>query len=457
MLDPVLEKAFVKSGKGWKISLSDKDVDYCDTFQLLMTSKLANPHFTPEVSARVTIVDFTVTVKGLEDQLLGRVIQKEKAELQEQRQQLMEEVNSYKKKIKALEDDLLARLSESSGNLLDDTSLVDMLAITKQTAHEVHEKLLNANETERRIVDACEEFRPVATRGSVIYFLITEMSGVNCMYQTSLQQFLGLFELSITNAAKEGGHQLQRSKRINNIIDVLTFSTFLYMCRGFFESHKMLYALLLSLKIQMQKGILTQAHFDCFLKGGAALDISSVRRKPKEWISDMTWLHVIQLTASIPVFRDLADSMYRNDSVWKQWYDQEAPETTKVPEFDDRLDSFGRLLIVRALREDRTLLCASEFISDVLGRKYIESVPLNLETALAESDARTPLVCLLSPGSDPTNLIEALAKKRKKECKSVSMGQGQEIIAQRCAPLQSLYPTGHVHVERLVQCSSDLV
>ncbi len=40
-------------------------------------------------------------------------------------------------------------------------------------------------------------------------------------------------------------------------------------------------------------------------------------------------------------------------------------------------------------------------------------------------------VCILSMGSDPTDLIMGLAKKKKKEVLSVSMGQGQEVVARR--------------------------
>ena len=103
LLDPILDKAFVKKGKNFTITLSDKEIDYSENFKLFITPRLANPHFTPELSAKVTVIDFTVTLLGLEDQLLGRVVAQEKPELQEQRKKLLEEVNSYQKRIKELE------------------------------------------------------------------------------------------------------------------------------------------------------------------------------------------------------------------------------------------------------------------------------------------------------------------------------------------------------------------
>jgi dynein heavy chain len=218
VLDPVLERRYIRKGKSMLVQLADKEVDVSEGFALYCTTRLPNPKFTPELSAKVTVIDFTVTQAGLEDQLLGRLILKEKNELESQRQHLLAEVQSYKRKIKQLEDDLLFRLSNSQGNLLDDTELIDILASTKQTAQEVSERLQTASETRRKITEACEEYRPVARRATLLYFLIAEFAGVNCMYQTSLAQFVELYELSIDHSERA----VLPAKRIANIIEHLT-------------------------------------------------------------------------------------------------------------------------------------------------------------------------------------------------------------------------------------------
>jgi dynein heavy chain len=66
-----------------------------------------------------------------------------------------------------------------------------------------------------------------------------------------------------------------------------------------------------------------------------------------------------------------------------------------------------------------------------MGGNYAEGVILDLQKMWDESDIRTPLICFLSMGSDPTNSIDALAKRLNTECRAISMGQGQEVHARR--------------------------
>ena len=121
-------------------------MDYDDKFRLYMTSRLPNPHFSPELAAKATIIDFTVTQGGLEQQLLGRLISKEQKSLEEQLTQLQEEVTLNTKTLQSYEQQLLERLASAQGSLLDDTELIDVLATIKTKSKEVNEKLTESKE-----------------------------------------------------------------------------------------------------------------------------------------------------------------------------------------------------------------------------------------------------------------------------------------------------------------------
>jgi len=426
VLDPVLNKLIIRSGRILKINLPDKEgCDYNDKFRLYFTTKLANPHYTPELSAQTTIIDFTVTMQGLEDQLLSLVVLQERPDLEDQRQKLGKEIAMYKTKVLELEAQLLFKLANVQGNLLDDKDILDVLNNTKVTSVEVAEKLKAASETQSNIQVTCEDYRQVATRGSIIYFLFTECSLIDPMYQNSLKQFLELFDIAMHKAELNPSVGV----RCKNIIEESSLVTWFYFTRGVFERHKLLYTLLLTIKIALKDGLIKSDEFGCLLKGGAALDLKSQKRKPADWMPDNSWLNLCQLGLTFPVFRDITNTIIGNAEAWHDWFDFEDPEAQPIPDFQGRISVFQKLCLLRAFREDRTMVVMKEYIGSSIGKKYLKFPPLDIEAAWAESTTQVPLIFLLSPGSSPDEAIAYMAKKKKIRVDAISMGQGQEIKA----------------------------
>ena len=83
---------------------------------------------------QTTLVNFCVTEKGLEDQLLAQVVEHERPDLQEQAQNLVKQLGEFTITLKGLEDNLLTRLANSQGDILEDIALIENLEETKRTA-----------------------------------------------------------------------------------------------------------------------------------------------------------------------------------------------------------------------------------------------------------------------------------------------------------------------------------
>jgi len=449
LLDPVLDKAIIKKGKNLYINVSDMNMDYSTKFALYMTSRLPNPHFSPELSAKCTVIDFTVTLVGLEQQLLGRLIGMEQKSLEESLAALQEDVTMNTKSLELLSAQLLERLSNSTGNLLDDTELIEVLANTKAKAKEVEGKLQDAAEKTIEINEKREQFRPVATRGSIMYFNMVDMCNVvnpitlqpsGWMYNCSLMQFLEQFDISVKSSEK----CQPAAKRVDKIIQYLTYQVYRYMNRGLFERDKMMFKLLVTMKIKVIAKQLTGADVSVFLKAGSALDIKAEKPNPFKWMSDKIWLNTIQLSRhgfgadSNLFFREIVEFIQRNETAWKKWFDENEPEGCPVPDYEERINmeralgGFLRMVIVRSLREDRTGISCNMFIENGLDNRFTQPVTDGIIDIFDESDARKPVLYLLSAGSDPTLSIDELAKRKKKfPTDKVSMGEGQEKVARQ--------------------------
>jgi dynein heavy chain len=114
------------------VQIGDREVEFNAKFKLFLQTKLANPYFKLEIQAQTTVINFTVTLDGLEEQLLGNVVKHEKPGLEEEKAALITHMNADKITMKELEDNLLERLPAPGVNLIGDTELMNTLDRSKK-------------------------------------------------------------------------------------------------------------------------------------------------------------------------------------------------------------------------------------------------------------------------------------------------------------------------------------
>lgn len=182
-LEPVLANEVEKINAGQNhIKLADGWVPYSSDFKFMITTKLANPHYLPEICIKVTVINFTVTTDGLEDQLLVEVVRYEQPELEQLKDQLIIQLADFKRQLKEIEDKILKMVSEADEDILNDEELIITLDQSKQTSIAINERMKEAEKASIEIAKNRENYRPVARRGSVLYFVIADLANIDPMY-----------------------------------------------------------------------------------------------------------------------------------------------------------------------------------------------------------------------------------------------------------------------------------
>ncbi|XP_066581151.1 dynein axonemal heavy chain 2 [Prorops nasuta] len=432
-LDPVmnsiLQKALVKSGDQVMINFNDRLITYDDKFRLFITTKLPNPHYTPEISTKTTLCNFAIKEQGLEAQLLGIVVRKEKPQLEEQKDNLVVSIAANKRTLKELEDKILYLLSVATGSLLDDVDLLQTLQTSKATSISIEESLVVSEETEREIDYARGGYRSCSSRAAVLFFVLNDMSRIDPMYQFSLDAYIALFIISIDKSDKSP----RLSDRIDNLNDYHTYAFYRNTCRGLFEHHKLLFSFHMCIKILDAQGKVNATEYSFLLRGGIVLDRENQPDKPTTWLTDEAWDNITELD-KLPGFHGATASFEQLIRDWHNWYISTEPENKRLAgDWEGICNEFQKMLFVRSCRPDRISFSITKFIIGNLGQRFVEPPVLNLKAVLDDSVAQTPLIFVLSPGVDPVNTLMQLAETENMTSRfmSLSLGQGQAPIATR--------------------------
>mgnify|MGYP003960777073 FL=1 len=251
-LDPVLirpEPAALEKGSVI-VRFGDQEVEWHNDFRLYLTTTLPNPHYMPEVCIKVVVINFTVTFEGLQEQLLGDVVKNERPELEKRKRQLVLSMAEDRKQLDAIEKRILTSLTQSQGNILDDVRLIATLGEAKTTAALISNRVVDSEKAEHEINETRAKYVPASTRGSILYFIITDLGNVDPMYQYSLEYFQKVFKQCIKDAAPSAN----LDERLKNLISYQTSTIYSNICRGLFVTHRLTFSLIICKGIMVAEG-----------------------------------------------------------------------------------------------------------------------------------------------------------------------------------------------------------
>ena len=410
-----------------RLKFMDKFVDLHENFKFFAMTKLSRPHYPPEVCAKVSLINFTVTVEGLQDQLVNIVMSIEQAKLDKDRQTAIKNNARITKSQKDTEIRILDLLSNQVGNILDDENLIATLNTSKKESAEAANEMVSIKEKKLNYVKRSQAYKDVGFRVSNLFFCVMDMSNVEPMYQFSLEWFIELFKLAIVQSGQAGGAS-KETNRNNDII--FTFQEYLFtrVCRSLFERDKLLFSFLIYLKKMVCDGVTNNSEIRRLLLNIAPKEAPT--KKPLPWLDDRQW-NIINELNHVKEFKGILEDITKYSAQWKAIYDSEQPQLCPYPDRWNDANPIQKMLLLKILRGDKVVEAMQLQISSALGKNFVEFEAFSLESIYRESKSTTPIVFILSSGSDPLTEIEKLSKMKgiNADLKPLSLGQGQDKAA----------------------------
>nr|CCC93687.1 unnamed protein product [Trypanosoma congolense IL3000] len=428
-LAPLLAKQTYFEGGVEMIRLSERAIPWNPDFKFYMTTKLPNPHYTPEVMVQVTLLNFFITPQGLEDQLLGVVVGQERKELEIRRRDLIKASATMRAEVADIQKTILRMMEEVTGDILDDESLIEYLKQSRATTEEITTKMVEAEQAEVEINASRELYRPVSRHSSCLYFCCATLSNIDPMYQYSLQWFVRLFINGIESS--ESSDDL--STRLRNLQDYFTYSFYQNISRSLFEKHKIMFSFFLCTRILQQNGEIDDDELR-FLLQGSPLTVNTLSNPDPTWITESMWSEICYITKKFDVFDGFDKHLAKYTSFYREIFMSSAAhkEPLMTP-YEDDISPMQRMIFLRCLRPDKLMDAIQEFVKSQMGEQFIRPPPFDLLTSFKDSNPTSPLIFILSQGADPFEDWKKFAEVMNmgKKLSDISLGQGQGPRAER--------------------------
>ncbi|CAJ1028022.1 Dynein heavy chain, N-terminal region 2/Hydrolytic ATP binding site of dynein motor region/AAA domain (dynein-related subfamily)/P-loop containing dynein motor region/P-loop containing dynein motor region D4/Microtubule-binding stalk of dynein motor/ATP-binding dynein motor region/Dynein heavy chain region D6 P-loop domain/Dynein heavy chain AAA lid domain/Dynein heavy chain C-terminal domain containing protein, putative [Leishmania lindenbergi] len=438
LLYTVLRRDLISAGAKRVVQVGNKTVEWNDSFRIMLFSRQSGLRLSPGAAALVTEVNFSVTSLGLEGQLLGVTLQRERPELEKQKVELLENEESLQLQLSKLEERLLSDLAESQGNLLENAKLITSLNEVKMQAYNIQRSLARSHVLQVELDEKREVYRPFAHHGALLFFLIRDMEVLNHMYQYGINDYIALF----TQTLKTYQGDDEARAKVQELIASFTKACFHNVTRGLLKKDRIAFGL------HVLHG-LWPAEYPQDLWGalvGTITNVKAVSDSPlPQWAplsSKIKYASILSSAAG----QSLAEKWQVGDpNRWAAVMNHTTPESELVPPATNSnrdgsvvVSDMEKLLWINTFRPDRASATALQIILSKLGLTSLAPV-MSLEKTILSSSPTTPVLLITSSGADPSMEIQDVATHLvgKERFVELALGGGQTDNAlqqvRRCA------------------------
>ena len=409
LLYPLMRRDLESQGPRFVVQIGEKVIDYNEDFRLFLTTRNPQPDIPPDIDSVISRVNFTTTRAGLTAQLLASTIQNEKPDLEQRKTELLKAEEDLKVQLATLEESLLEELASAEGNILENKTLLDSLNQTKAQSSTIASSLSESQELQASLDKERDSYLPLSQFGSMLYFVISDLTKLNNMYNFSLSSFLRLFQRALQSKQDVGNTDL----RIKTLISTMQSLVHEYVCRSLFKADRLMFAL--HLAHGMQPKLFQSNEWEAFtgqIVTGTLRrqeSIKQVKESAPSWCSQEQALEINQIKSNFPsLYSSLS---LHNREVWSAFVKHPHCEREFPHLAVGKITAFQQLLVVKALRPDRLQSAMELFALRALSLKELSPTNLNLRQ-LYEVDtvSSEPILVMISPGADPSQEIQELAE-----------------------------------------------
>lgn len=278
-----------------------------------MITRNSESRFTPDLCSRVTFVNFTVTPASLQNQCLMIYLRSERPDVEKKRIKLLKLQGEFIVKLRGFEDDLLDKLNNVKGSILEDEDAIQTLESLKKEAAIVTKEMKESGMVLEEVERTTEQYQDLAHVSASIYFALQNMSGVYSFYQFSLRFFMNIVRQVLTNNAtlKELPTD-QYGERIVCIRSCLFLDTYHKVFHALLNKDKLTFALKMA---QINSGGEMGEIFDALLKPTTIIKSSLSHNTLGGKLTDNQLKSLEEISKSAP-FKGLLSSLNNNDSEW---------------------------------------------------------------------------------------------------------------------------------------------